>query len=179
MRMARQPLSEHADGDRRRYSRTDLPADPALLTVCRSKRHHISDGADCAERQKIRCQWSHRFRRKDDLMRLVGITASVFALALAMPAFAQAPQSATGTSSAHSTTSSSGSPTAASSSVRQFKTETEAKSACGGQPVVWANTSSHVLHAAGSKYFGKTKRGAYVCENAAEQAGYHMANNGQ
>jgi hypothetical protein len=115
------------------------------------------------------------------IMRLMGITASAFALALAVaaPTFAQSPQSGTGTPATHSTTTPSRSTSASGTSVRQFKTETEAKSACGSQPVVWANTSSHVLHAAGTRYYGKTKNGAYMCENTAEQAGYHMATNGQ
>jgi hypothetical protein len=112
------------------------------------------------------------------------LTEIVFALTLtvATPTFAQSPQTGAGSPTSHSTASpTQGSTTAtrASTSFRQFKTETEAKSACGSQPVVWGNTSSHVLHAADSQYYGKTKRGAYMCQSAAEQAGYHMASNGQ
>ena len=135
---------------------------------------------------KIRCKRSlpvpWEARKGRPIMRLTEI---VFALTLtvATPTFAQSPQTGAGTPASHSTTASptQGSTTAtrASTSVRQFKTETEAKSACGSQPVVWGNTSSHVLHAAGSEYYGKTKRGAYMCQSAAELAGYHMASNGQ
>jgi len=57
----------------------------------------------------------------------------------------------------------------------QYKTEADAKSACGSDPVVWANTASKVLHANGDKYYGHTKRGAYVCQSAAQKAGYHAA----
>lgn len=60
-------------------------------------------------------------------------------------------------------------------SAAQYKTPAEAKSHCGSQPVVWANTSSRVLHTPTSKYYGKTKHGAYMCEQAAVSAGFHMA----
>ena len=48
--------------------------------------------------------------------------------------------------------------------IAQYKTESEAKQACAGDPVVWANTSSKVLHASGDKYYGHAKRGAYVAK---------------
>jgi hypothetical protein len=61
------------------------------------------------------------------------------------------------------------------SSVQQFKTEADAKSHCGADQVVWGNTSSHVLHDAGTKYYGKTAHGAYMCKGIAVNAGYHEA----
>lgn len=66
---------------------------------------------------------------------------------------------------------------AAAPPAEQYKTSAEAKSHCGSQPVVWANSSSHVLHSASSQYYGKTKNGAYMCEQAAVADGYHMAKN--
>ena len=57
----------------------------------------------------------------------------------------------------------------------RYNTEAEAKQACAADTVVWANTSSKVLHPSGDKYYGHTKRGAYVCETAAQSAGYHLA----
>ena len=36
------------------------------------------------------------------------------------------------------------------SSLQQYKTEADAKSHCGTDQVVWGNTSSHVLHDAGT-----------------------------
>jgi hypothetical protein len=73
------------------------------------------------------------------------------------------------------------SPTSAASggAATQYKSEAEAKSGCGTDPVVWANPSSHVLHKAGTRYYGRTKQGAYMCEGAATNAGYHMAKNEQ
>ena len=59
------------------------------------------------------------------------------------------------------------------SSVQQYKTEADAKSHCGTDQVVWGNTSSHVLHDSGTKYYGKTTHGAYMCKGHAVNAGYH------
>ncbi len=56
----------------------------------------------------------------------------------------------------------------------QFSSEGTAKESCGSSPVVWVNKSSKVIHPSGDKYYGKTKSGAYMCQNTAEQAGYHM-----
>ena len=67
--------------------------------------------------------------------------------------------------------------TSPSASAQQYKSEAEAKSGCGSDQVVWANTSSHVLHKAGTQYYGKTTHGAYMCESAATKAGYHLAKN--
>jgi hypothetical protein len=61
------------------------------------------------------------------------------------------------------------------STVQQYKTEADAKSHCGTDQVVWGNTSSHVLHDAGTKYYGKTAHGAYMCKGLAVSAGYHEA----
>ncbi len=56
-----------------------------------------------------------------------------------------------------------------------YGTLTAAKSACGASPGVWRAHDSKVFHLASSRYFGKTKRGAYVCEKAAEAKGLHAA----
>src|ERR1700740_797317 len=117
-------------------------------------------------------------------MRPIDVTVSAFAFTLTVvaPTLAKTPQSGTVATAPHSTTaapspSGASSASASAKKTQAFRTETAAKSVCGSQPVVWAHTSSRVLHAGGSQYYGKTKRGAYMCENTAEQAGYHMANN--
>ncbi len=56
-----------------------------------------------------------------------------------------------------------------------YSTLTAAKSACGASPVVWRAHDSKVFHLASSRYFGKTKRGAYVCEKSAEAKGLRAA----
>lgn len=49
----------------------------------------------------------------------------------------------------------------------QFKTEADAKGHCPGDTVVWVNLKSKKYHYAGSTSYGKTKRGAYMCEKEA------------
>lgn len=43
----------------------------------------------------------------------------------------------------------------------------------GGNGQVWVNTASKVYHCEGSKYYGKTKAGSYMTEQAAIAAGDH------
>jgi hypothetical protein len=53
----------------------------------------------------------------------------------------------------------------------EFKTEAEAKAHCSSGNVVWMNTRSKVYHFAGTREFGKTKRGAYMCQADADRIG--------
>jgi hypothetical protein len=56
-----------------------------------------------------------------------------------------------------------------------YDNQEAANRACGAANVVWANSNTKVYHLAGSKYFGHTKRGAYMCQSAAKASGYHQA----
>lgn len=58
-----------------------------------------------------------------------------------------------------------------------YKTVSEAQHGCGAGAVVWHATGSKVYHNAKSRYFGKTKHGAYVCEKTAMADHLHMARN--
>jgi hypothetical protein len=58
----------------------------------------------------------------------------------------------------------------------QFPEEGAAKSHCAGDPVVWVNLGgSKAYHTSGDRYYGKTKKGAYMCQREADQSGYHVA----
>ncbi|HEY1779484.1 MAG TPA: hypothetical protein VGG79_03475 [Roseiarcus sp.] len=59
----------------------------------------------------------------------------------------------------------------------QFSSEAEAKGRCPGSTVVWVNTKgkSHTYHYSGSRWYGTTKQGAYMCEADAGAAGYHAS----
>jgi hypothetical protein len=43
----------------------------------------------------------------------------------------------------------------------------------GGGGKVWVNTASKTYHCAGTKYYGKTKAGAYMRESDAKAQGNH------
>ena len=88
------------------------------------------------------------------------------------PGTLQAPPATTATTKPPATASTSHRSTA---TLAKYKTEADAKDACGSDPIVWANTSSKILHASGDKYYGHTKHGAYVCQSAAQKAGYRAA----
>lgn len=50
----------------------------------------------------------------------------------------------------------------------------------GGNPAVkvWINTSTHVYHCPGTRYYGNTKRGKYATQKAAQDAGNRPAYGG-
>ncbi len=53
----------------------------------------------------------------------------------------------------------------------QFSTEGDAKVHCPGQNVVWMNNPSKIYHWAGSRDYGHTKNGAYMCQADADKVG--------
>jgi hypothetical protein len=66
---------------------------------------------------------------------------------------------------------------AAPSGEGQFPTEAEAKAHCPGDTVVWANLTSKVYHFSASRVYGKTKKGAYMCEKESVSAGFRASKN--
>jgi len=59
----------------------------------------------------------------------------------------------------------------------RFSTVSDAAKHCPGDIVVWSTFSkkSRSFHLSSSRYYGKTKHGAYVCEKDAVAAGYHAS----
>jgi hypothetical protein len=58
----------------------------------------------------------------------------------------------------------------------EFTTVTAAAAHCPGGTVVWSSLSKgHSFHTSSSRYFGKTKHGAYVCEGDALASGFHQS----
>ena len=54
----------------------------------------------------------------------------------------------------------------------QFSSEADAKAHClSGTTVVWMNTKSGIYHFAGSRDYGHTKQGAYMCRPDADKVG--------
>jgi hypothetical protein len=49
----------------------------------------------------------------------------------------------------------------------QFADDASAKASCPTDTVVWVNLPSKIYHFVGTKSYGNTKRGAYMCEKVA------------
>jgi hypothetical protein len=59
----------------------------------------------------------------------------------------------------------------------QYAAESQAKSHCRSDTVVWANLESKIYHFAGHGDYGHTKQGAYMCEKDAMGQGMRAAKN--
>jgi hypothetical protein len=71
-------------------------------------------------------------------------------------------------------TSARGAKSAQTLAANQFATEDAAKAHCPGDTLVWVNLGgSKAYHTSGDRFYGKTRRGAYMCQKEAETAGYH------
>ena len=54
----------------------------------------------------------------------------------------------------------------------QYTTEAEAKTNCPSDTVVWVNSISKIYHSSGSRSYGNTKTGAYMCQKESSAAGF-------
>ena len=59
----------------------------------------------------------------------------------------------------------------------QFSTEAQAKARCPSDTVVWVNLTSKIYHFSGTKDYGTTKHGAYMCEGDTAASGMRAAKN--
>jgi hypothetical protein len=66
-------------------------------------------------------------------------------------------------------------PTRETMNAGQFSSEADARAHCGSDTIVWVNTKSHVYHFPGSREFGQTKHGAFMCQANADRAGTFRA----
>jgi hypothetical protein len=68
-------------------------------------------------------------------------------------------------------------PTPAATGTGGFASAQEAQNRCPGATVVWVNEHSHIYHLPGTRDYGNTKRGAYMCETEAQASGNRAAKN--
>jgi hypothetical protein len=68
-------------------------------------------------------------------------------------------------------------PTPAATGSGGFASAQEAQYRCPGATVVWVNEHSHIYHFPGTRDYGQTKRGAYMCEAEAQTSGNRAAKN--
>lgn len=59
-----------------------------------------------------------------------------------------------------------------------FSSESQAQAHCPSDEVVWLNLPTGIYHIRGSRWYGATKSGAFVCRAAADLAGYRASKNG-
>jgi hypothetical protein len=61
----------------------------------------------------------------------------------------------------------------------RFPTEESARAHCPKDTVVWLNLPTMIWHYKGQRWYGRTKKGAYVCEKEAAEAGARATRNGE
>lgn len=90
--------------------------------------------------------------------------------ALAQTAVAPAPVQAPAAAAAHAAR-----PAAvpAALAANQFTTEAAAQAHCAADSIVWVNPRSKAYHLKGTRYYGHTRTGAYMCHKDADAGGMH------
>jgi hypothetical protein len=68
-------------------------------------------------------------------------------------------------------------PAPAASGAGQFASDQQARARCPSDTVVWVNTRSRIYHFPGTRDYGNTKQGAYMCEADAKATGDRAAMN--
>jgi hypothetical protein len=93
------------------------------------------------------------------------LRAFLLALAIAVPLLSSAPLSAAGPAPAPA--------------LATFAFEEQAQKHCPSDAVVWLNLPTGIYHLKGTRWYGRTTNGAYVCDKEAEAAGDRGALNGR
>ena len=57
----------------------------------------------------------------------------------------------------------------------QYPSEAEAKAGCPDDSIVWVNMRSKIYHEPGSRNYGATREGGYMCEKKSVAAGFRAA----
>lgn len=78
-----------------------------------------------------------------------------------------------GTATSVSNTAKSATNSAKAMATGEYADEASAKAHCPTDTVVWVNLTSKAYHMAGAKSYGKTKKGAYMCQKDAISSGFH------
>jgi hypothetical protein len=154
------------------------PAAPARTTTAPTA---AGDGQKTAK--ACRDEW----RANKDANQAKGVTEKAFVTqcrtggTVAAPA-PMAPPPATRTTTAPSApapaaTTGARTATATPTGANQYSSEGQARFRCATGTVVWANLDSKIYHFTGYKEYGKTKAGAYMCEQDASGQGMRAAKN--
>jgi hypothetical protein len=61
--------------------------------------------------------------------------------------------------------------------LQQFPTQQSAQAHCPRDIVVWLNLPTMIWHYQGQRWYGRTKKGTYVCEKEAAEAGARATRN--
>jgi hypothetical protein len=61
----------------------------------------------------------------------------------------------------------------------EYTTELAARARCPLDTIVWTNTPTRIYHYSGTRYYGHTRNGTYMCEADARAAGYRASRNRQ
>lgn len=140
-------------------------------------------GAPALAQQKTAKQCNEEWKANEAALQASGKTKKEFVAecrgtapatsGATVPGATQAPAAAPKTATKPPATGKTGAPAAAG----QFSTEAQAKAHCPSDNVVWVNLSSKVYHFSGSKSYGNTKKGAYMCERDTAAAGFRAAKN--
>lgn len=158
---------------------------PAAATKTTTAPAAAGDGQKTAK--ACRDEW----RANKDANQAKGITEKAYVTqcrsggTVAAPAAPMTPSPATRTTTAPSApapsapaaTTGARTATATPTGANQYASEGQARFRCGTGTVVWANLDSKIYHFTGNREYGKTKAGAYMCEQDATGQGMRAAKN--